>query len=128
MRIHKSGKRRLGAFFDASFGSCYLAFRRPKDIFRGDIGREKKRSASQSLIEGDAMWAIDIATLMEARRCGVQVILVLMRPQRIVYYAPIESFLDPMKYRAHNYSLKGGSDQRYLPIKHFQSVDMSYRV
>ena len=127
MRLHKKGRRTLGAFVEMKSGPAYIAFRRPRDFYRNDK-RGAKRSVSQSVDDGDAMWAIDLHTLREARHDGVKWLFVLMRPQKIVYGTALANYFDPERYRAINYDGRGGSDQRYLPVGNFKAVDFSSRI
>ena len=126
--IHMRGGRKLGAHFDASFASCYMAFRRPKDIFRNDDSRAKRRSITQAIEDGDAMWSMDIETLMDLKRKSITHLFIRMRPQNIVFFTLLEVYFTKGMYKRADYTSTGGVDQRFVPLKYFQVIDFSHKI
>jgi hypothetical protein len=119
MELVKKGKRTYGAFLDLSAQKVYVAFRTPGDFFL-DAKPGQARSIAQGLQDGDASWAIDDETLMKARRRGVTLVAVWVKKLNWLFMTPIDTFYDPKCYYRRNYTSRGGADQRYVPVKHFQ--------
>ena len=120
----KKGKRLYGAFLTFDTGwKVYLAYRKHADIYRGG-----KKTISEALRDDAAAWAIDVETIMEARARGVKVIGVLVRDTGDIYITRLSDILDPAKTRVLNYSKRGGSLQRYMPLCHWKMKRGSVRV
>lgn len=112
---HKKGRRLYGVFVRLYNGKqLYMAVRRHKEIYR-----HGRKSLSQAMREGVAGWAIDSDTLMEAERRGIDHIGVFVKDTGDKYLTERERFYDP--YIAHmiDYTSKGGSIQRVLPLGSF---------
>lgn len=112
----KKGRRLYGAFFNFDDGrKVYIAYRRNKEIFRGG-----RKSISDALRDGVAAWAIDDDTIREARARGCKAIGVRVRDTGDIYITNLSNFMDKDKIKVLNYSRRGGSLQRYLPMEHWR--------
>lgn len=118
MELVKKGKRTYGAFLELTNGPVYCAFRSPRDFFL-DGKRGEFRSIGQGLQDGSAAWAIDDAHLNEARHRGCVYIAVWIKKLNWLFMTPIETFCNPHTYYRRNYGTRGGSDQRYVSVKHW---------
>lgn len=116
----RKGRRLYGAYYQTSTSLIYIAYRKPKDLFKDTRG--EFITLTEAMQDDKACWAIDESTLREARRRGCKFIGFWMRKINWVFLAPIEYFFDPHKYFSRNYSGKGGELQRYLPIRYFKTI------
>lgn len=122
----RKGRRLYGAFLDIPSGLTYLAFRRPKDIFKDTKG--KFVTISDAMADEKACWAIDESTLQEARRRGCVFVGFWVRRLNWVFLTNIENFLDPHKYFSRNYSSRGGELQRYLNLRYFTTRSRRLKI
>lgn len=112
----RKGRRLYGAFYVFEDGrKVYLAYRKHSDIYRAGC-----KSISQAMRDGVASWAIDVDTIMEARARGVTAIGVLVRDTGDIYLARLADFMDSTKTNVMNFSRRGGSLQRFLPLEHWR--------
>jgi len=115
----RKGKRLYGAFVTYPDGRrVYLAYRKHGEIFRAG-----KKSISRAIQEGVAGWAIDSETLGEVRARGVDAIGVLVKETGDKYLTNIQNYYDPYRSSVIDYSGKGGSLQRVLPLQFFRKAD-----
>lgn len=119
IQIHKKGKRLYGGFYiNKEKGlRIYLAYRWHRQIFRSD-----ENSTSEAMRKGVACWAFDCDTLQLAKIQGVQFVGVKLKDDGSLFLAPIEAFYDPENIKILNYSSKGGSHQRFLPLSKFRTL------
>ena len=116
--VHKKGRRKYGYFIEQDNGlKIYMALRS-----LGQIYREKEPSLSEAMRNGKACWAIDITTLMAARRKGCTVICIKTKNNGI-YFTKLGKFFDTSRTKVLDYSAKGGSLQKTLPLTEFLHVD-----
>lgn len=127
MEVLKKGKRTYGAFVDTGKCLIYCAYRNPKDFFL-DGRRGSFQSIGDGLENGNAAWAIDDLHLMEARRRGCKYIAIWVRKLNWLFMTPIETFYDPKTYYRRNYTGRGGSDQRYVSVKHFAKMNREMKL
>lgn len=113
------GRRRYGAIYRRSDGSreiaFYLAWRKPKDIFR-----DGEKTNSDAIRSGKALWAIDYETLMRLRRKEVHVIGILDQVNNEVYWTTLSQYLDSTIAKPRDYERRGGAMQRYMPFHQFR--------
>jgi hypothetical protein len=94
-----------------------LAYRWHKEIFRcGEV------TISDAQRKGIACWALDNDTLQLAKIKGVKYIGVRLKDTGSLYLAPIDEFYNPANIKIMNYTARGGSLQRYLPIDRFRAI------
>ncbi len=120
MEMLKKGRRTYGAFVDLKSAKVYVAFRNPGDFFL-DGKKGEFKSIAQGLQDGDAAWAIDDETLMKARRRGVTLVAIWVKKLNWLFMTTLDSFYDPKRYFRRNYTHRGGSEQRYVPVRYFQT-------
>lgn len=116
----RSNRRLYGGVYKLEDGrQVYLAYRTRKEIFRSG---EKSVSAAHD--KGIACWAIDYDTLLDMRREQIFLIGVYVRDEEEIYITQYENFFDDRKATVMNYDAKGGSMQKYLPLKWFAKVNL----
>ncbi len=115
---YKKGRRKYGCFFKNSKTGVvvYLAYRWHKEIFRSG-----EATISEASRRGVACWAIDCDTLQLCKIKGVKYVGVKEKESGSLYLAPIEEFYNPHNGKILNYTARGGSTQKYLPLKHFKT-------
>lgn len=112
----KKGRRKYGGIYTLPSGTkVYLAYRNLREIYRSG-----KTTISEAVRDGSACWAIDEEHIQQMRLAGVPYIGVLVRDTRDIYLTRLTSYLDRSKIKFHNYSTRGGSHQRLLPLEHFK--------
>lgn len=112
---HRVNGRLYGAICESQGGQrYYLARRRHDQIFRGG-----ESSVSDAITKGKACWAVDILTLSEMKSKGIGMIGIHVRETGDEYFTQATNFDDPNKTYVRNYSKRGGSLQRYLPLGFF---------
>jgi len=116
---YKKGRRLYGGFyFDKARNiRVYLAYRWHREIYRCG-----ESTVSDALRKKVACWAIDCETLQLAKIKGVQFVGVKLKDDDSLFLAPIEAFYDPKNIKILNYSNRGGSHQRYLPLSQFRTL------
>jgi len=118
VEYHKKGRRIYGAFIWQDNGvNVYLAFRKHSDIYT-----DRKGKLSLAMREGFAAWAIDYSTLVAARAKNMKFIGVKLKDTGDMYFTPIERYFDRKLTRTINYTSRGGSLQKILPLKAFKVV------
>lgn len=127
MELVKKGKRVYGAFVKTTHSSIYCAFRKPRDIYL-DNKRGEFKSIAKGIEDGSAAWAIDETHLREAKRRGCNYIAVWVKSLKWIFITPIETFFDPHTYYCRNFSSRGGSQQRYVSIKHFTTYNQAMKI
>jgi hypothetical protein len=111
----KRGRITLGHLVTLDSGEIvYAARRRHRHIFRSG-----RASISAAMEDGEAAWAIDETTLYMLRTKGVKRVAVRVEDTGDIYLTALASFFDLRKARVKDYSDRGGSRQRYLPLDHF---------
>ena len=113
---HKKGRRHYGWFLknDTTGMMIYIARRWHKEIFRSG-----KTTISEATRDGVACWAIDCETLQLCKIKGVQYVGIKVRDQGTLYLTKIDEFYNPSNISIKNYTARGGSLQRYLPLDAF---------
>lgn len=123
----KRGRRQYGAIYRRSDGgrelAFYLAWRKPKDIFR-----DGEKNNSDAVRAGKAIWAIDHDTLLMLRRKDVRSIGVLDQVNNEVYWTTLSVYLDSKIAKPRDYERRGGANQRYLPFHEFRSTKTFLRL
>jgi hypothetical protein len=115
VRLIKRGNRKYGAVYTTPDGrQAYFAFRRHEQMFRNG---EKTLSDAQR--KGVATWALDDEALVNLRREGVRMVGVLERDTGDKYLTDIRNYFDPSKFKMLNYTGRGGSLQRHVPVTAF---------
>lgn len=116
---YKPRGRAYGAFYTQFDGigdrRFYLAFRRPKDVFRDGL-----KTRSEAFRTGRAVWAIDDDTLREVRRRGVRVLGVFNHVHGDCYWTTIPHYFDTRVAPPKDFEAQGGSNQRFMPINLFK--------
>lgn len=112
--LNKKGRRTYGAFYTRPDGTrFYMAWRKTKEIFRSG-----EPDISTAIRNGKACWAIDEEDLINCRAQGIKFIGIIDRDSGDRYMTVLEAFYS--KAAVMNYSTRGGSLQRYLPLQHFR--------
>lgn len=112
----KRGRRLYGAIYTLKSGEkVYFAYRKQSEIYRG-----KEKSISEGIRKEIACWAIDTDTLMMARARGIRFIGVIDRVSRDVYLTTLDNYFDRTKTQQIDYTERGGTVQRFLPLGFFQ--------
>lgn len=116
---YKKGKRRYGCFCKNTKTGViiYLAYRWHKEIFRSG-----EMTISEAKRKNIACWAIDCDTLQLAKIKGVKYVGVRVKDSGSLYLAPIEEFYNPHNGKILNYTARGGSTQKYLPLACFRRI------
>lgn len=111
----KKGRRLYGHICELDDGSkIYLARRRHAEIFRAG-----KSSISEAMTEGEASWAIDETTLYNLRAKSVKWIGVRVVDTKDMYITHMANYFDLKKAKVKDYEARGGTRQRYLPLRWF---------
>jgi hypothetical protein len=114
----RTGRRLYGGIYELSDArKVYIAFRSRKEIFRGGL-----KSLSEAVDEGVACWAVDYDTLLRMRREQILLIGIYVKDEGDIYVTHYDSFFDQTKCTVRNYSTRGGTLQKYLPIQHFAKL------
>lgn len=117
-KYHFKGKRRYGAFVTQDNGvKLYLAFRKHNDVYV-----ERKGKISDALRTGVAAWALDMTTVIAARARGCTLVGVRVKETGDYYFTKLENFFTPKRVRTINYSSKGGSLQKVLPLRYWTKI------
>jgi len=116
---YKKGRRRYGCFCkNRKTGVVvYLAYRWHREIFRSG-----ESTISEAKRKGIACWAIDCETLQICRIKGVKFVGVKVKESGCLYLASIEEFYNPHNGKIMNYTARGGSTQKYLPLDCFRQI------
>jgi hypothetical protein len=114
--LHKKGRRTYGAYYTrkADGARFYMAFRKTKQIFRSG-----EADISTAIRSGTACWALDEDLLIDLRAAGIKFVGVLDRDTGDKYMTALDMFFNPQA-AIMNYTARGGSLQRYLPLKFFR--------
>lgn len=116
IELVKKGRRTYGAIHTVPSGErAYLAYRKTSEIFR--FG---EKTISDAIRSGKAAWALDEETLIAMRAKGIRFIGVLVRETGDIYLTKTERFFDRALAKVLNYEARGGSLQKYLPLRYFQ--------
>lgn len=122
--IETKGKRKYGGWYRLPTGSeVYMAWRNERDIFRAG-----KPTTSEALREGVACWALDEELLLKLRSKGIRFVGVWLKDTDDRYLTTVETFFDRTKAKILDYSVRGGSLQRYLPLEFFRAETGRVRV
>jgi hypothetical protein len=116
---YKKGRRRYGVFCKNTLTGTvvYVAYRWHREIFRSG-----KSTISDAMREGVACWAIDAETLQLAKIKGAKFVGVKLKDSGSIYLTKIEEFYNPSVIKVLNYSKRGGSLQKYLPVDCFRAI------
>lgn len=118
--LHKVGKRTYGAYYTTANGTrFYMAWRKSSDRRKG-IFQSGEKTISDARRKGVACWALDEDTLINLRASGIKLVGVLDKDTGDKYMTTIDRFFDPAYAAVLNYTSRGGSLQRYLPLQHFR--------
>lgn len=114
---HKKGRRHYGWFAknDTTGVTIYIARRWHKEIFRTG-----EATISDAMRKGIACWAIDCDTLQLCKIKGAKFIGVKVRDQGTLYLTTVDNFYNPKHTSVKNYTQRGGSLQRFLPLDAFR--------
>lgn len=126
IELVRKGRRLYGAYMQTPTSLVYVAYRRPKDIFKDT--KAKFITISEAIADEKACWAIDETTLRNARARGCKFIGFWIKKLNWIFLTPIENFFDPHCYFSRNYSARGGELQRYLPLRFFTSRSRALRI
>lgn len=123
LELVKKGKRLYGAIVTLETGQkVYMAYRKHNEIYRSGEVR-----LGDAIKKGVAAWAMDDDTLSMMRAHGINVVGVFVRDSGDRYVTQIENYFDKTKIRILNYSARGGSLQRFLPLQYFKYRKASIR-
>lgn len=112
----KKGKRLYGAIVTLDSGErVYMAYRKRNEIYRAGEMR-----VGEAIRKGIAAWAMDDETLRIMRAHSIKVVGVFVRDTGERYVTSIDSYFDKSKIKVLNYSNRGGSLQRFLPLQYFK--------
>lgn len=115
----KKGRATWGAIYSRSENGkivrFYLAFRKPKDIFR-----DGEKTNSDAIRKGKAIWALDYDTLLDLRLKDVRVIGIFNQDTGEIHWTSLHVYLDSTQAQPRDYRRRGGAQQRYLPFHRFQ--------
>lgn len=120
------GRRLYGAFIQLSTCLVYVAFRKPKDLYKGTVGKFKTLTAAVQ--DETAAWAIDEATLRQCRTKDVKFVAVWVKQLGWLFMTNIQNYQDREKSYSRNYSSRGGELQRFLPCKFFETRDTVLKI
>jgi hypothetical protein len=111
---HVEGGRLFGLFVKTDHGFAYVALRERREIFRGGAP-----TVGIAIEQDTAAWAIDNATLLLAQKKGATHIGVQCQDTGEKWFTPIGDYFSH-RARFIDYSNRGGSKQRCLPLTAFQ--------
>lgn len=115
LELVRKGKRLYGAIVTLNSGKrIYMAYRKRSEIYRAGEAR-----LGEAIKKGIAAWAMDDETLNIMRAHSIKVVGVFVRDTGDRYVTHIDNYYDKSKIKVLNYSARGGSLQRYLPLQHF---------
>jgi hypothetical protein len=116
--LNKKGRRTFGAYYTFPDGrQVYMAWRNSSRRRLG-IFLQGLPDISTAIRSGKACWAIDEEDLINCRANGIKFVGVLDKATGDKYMTTLDKwFSDSAVY---NYSSRGGSLQRYLPLQHFR--------
>lgn len=114
---HREGRKLYGGFVQFHDGrKCYLAYRSQNEIFMSD-----RKNLSQALKEHVAYWCIDLTTLGNVERRGIEFIGVVDRLSKDIYLTRTSTFFDTTTSEIHNYAGRGGGTlQRRVNLDWFK--------
>lgn len=117
-QLYRKGRRLYGAWGVTDKGvPFYLAIRR-----HGEYYRQGAATLSEAMRDGRAAWALDDETIINMRARKVRMVGVIVRDTFDCYVTPVESFFDAKKRKFIDYTSKGGSLQRFLPLEFWVKV------
>lgn len=112
----KKGRRVYGGIFTFEDGrQAYIAYRKVTEIFRAG-----EKTISDAIRKGTATWALDDETLIQMRAQGIKFVGVLVRDNKDLWMTSIDLFFDRRFFKVLNYTGRGGTVQRHLPLKYFR--------
>ncbi len=112
---NKRGRRTYGATYTLPDGRrYYLAWRKIGEIYRAG---EKDISSAMRL--GTAAWALDDQDLIRLKVQGIRIVGIKVKETADVYLTDLRNYFDKSRYKMLNFSSRGGSLQRFLPLDHF---------
>jgi hypothetical protein len=119
--VNQKGKRKLGFFVHQENGvNLYVAIKAHAEIDKG-----KRSTISDAKRDGLAGWAIDLPTLMKARKAGVKYVVVKLRKKRQMWVTRFENYMNPAIARL---VTKGKSASRILPLDHFVEATQEFTL
>lgn len=120
----RSGSRIFGSFYELDDGvKVYVAYRKFREIYRAG-----RKSISEAMREGVASWAVDVQTLMEAKRRGCTVVGIKVTDRGSFYAVKLDDYLDSNQSSLISHESKGGSIQRVLPLWRFHKTADSLTI
>jgi hypothetical protein len=119
MQEVRKGKRLYGWICRFEDGRvAYMARRKHSEVYRGGHS-----TISDAIRAGVAAWALDDETLLAMRAKGIPYVGVMVEDTGDRYITRIAKFFekDPARkvWKFHDYSTRGGSPQRLLPLSEF---------
>lgn len=115
IELNKRGRRTYGATYTLPDGRrCYLAWRRIAEIYRAG---EKDISTAMRL--GTAAWALDDRDLVRLKCEGIRLVGVRVKETSDIYLTDLRNYFDKTQYKLLNFTSRGGSLQRFLPLDRF---------
>jgi hypothetical protein len=124
IELNKRGRRTYGATYTLPDGRrCYLAWRRIREIYRAG-----EKDISTAIRLGTAAWAIDDRDLIRLKVTGVRMVGVLVKETADVYLTDLRNYFDKNQYKMLNFTSKGGSLQRFLPLDRFTVKTGSVKI
>lgn len=116
LEVIKRGRRMHGKIWKLLDGrKVYVAYRKTFQIYRS-----KELNISAAMRSKTAAWAIDSNVLREVKRKGCELISIWDKKSDTKYITSIEDFFDRNKILKINYSDRGGSNQKCLPLGYFR--------
>lgn len=92
----------------------YASFRK-----RGDMYRAGERTISGAIQQEKSGWSIDEDTLLRLRAERVEFVAIVVRETQDIFITTVEKFRDRELSKYANYTGRGGTIVRYLPLQHF---------
>ncbi len=77
---------------------------------------------------GTAAWALDERDLIRLRLTGVRLVGVKVKETADIYMTDLRNFFDKGQYKMVNFTSRGGSLQRVLPLTRFTVKTGSVRI
>lgn len=116
---NKKKTRLLGKLYFFEDGpTVYVAHKRLKDL-----ALMGKRTLAEALRENCAAWGIEIETLMNMRRKGVDYVGVRVKDTGDLYLTPMRHYADFRLAKLRDGFRKTKHKQKFLPIRHFVKRD-----
>lgn len=83
---------------------------------------------SEAVRNGVAAWAIDEETLGRMRSKGIKYVAVQVKEFGDVYVTKLENFYNRSLSKFLDFSKRGGTQQRYLPLQYFHHIPNTAKI